>query len=154
MTLNILFGKLKPYGLAVILTEVIFDTETLLGQEKNCKIVDGSEINFEIDSLITSITCVGKQLFITVDSGEIFRLHFGMNGGLRFKAKKFPPPTFTIYCEKENIYFYETTLKKISSTVFDAQMKLSNRDVLSDVSTLCNDFQVCSEVLVRSSITD
>ena len=36
---------MKAYGLAVILTEVIFDTETLLGQEKNCKIVVGSEIN-------------------------------------------------------------------------------------------------------------
>ena len=45
LTLHIFFRKMKAYGLAVILTEVIFDTETLLGQEKNCKIVVGSEIN-------------------------------------------------------------------------------------------------------------
>ena len=45
LTLNILFWKMKAYGLDVILTEVIFDTETLLGQEKNCKIVVGSETN-------------------------------------------------------------------------------------------------------------
>ena len=45
LTLNILFWKMKAYGLDVILTEVIFDRETLLGHEKNCKIVVGSEIN-------------------------------------------------------------------------------------------------------------
>ena len=36
---------MKAYGLTFIRTEVISDKETVLNQEKNCKVVVGSETN-------------------------------------------------------------------------------------------------------------
>ena len=45
LTPNIFFGHMKAYGLTFIRTEVISDKETVLNQEKNCKVVVGSETN-------------------------------------------------------------------------------------------------------------